>query len=446
MKSTAVLAGLLLGLSSSPLPAGRINQEGRLLGPLPAVTAPILFNTTNADAVVSAMQIFPVTNPWNEDISRRPLLGNSEAMIAQVMANLSPNHRRLAVEYEMNFVLLPDRQPRVPINFFNYPGESDLDGGVSPNGLYPIPVNLPIETWPARTGSQTLYQWQASSDDSDRHAIMVEPGAGFIWETWETKRMDANWRASNGAKFNLASNALRPAGWTSGDAAGLPMFPALVRHDEAERGTVEHACRLVVAKSRYQHYIYPATHFAAPAANTSPNLPAMGQRLRLKAGFAIPANWTTEEKAVLLGLKKYGAIVADNGSVFSISVTPDDRWPAGCFDHLAGIGITNFEVVQTTGPAEGPRSPGAPTAQAGPAQTVKIGQAAQLAGVVSGGTTPPVIHWRCYSGPGTVTFGNPAVTNTTATFSAPGIYTLELSAADGVHAVAYDVVEVTVTK
>ena len=119
MKSTAVLAGLLLGLSSSPLPAGRINQEGRLLGPLPAVTAPILFNTTNADAVVSAMQIFPVTNPWNEDISRRPLLGNSEAMIAQVMANLSPNHRRLAVEYEMNFVLLPDRQPRVPINFFN---------------------------------------------------------------------------------------------------------------------------------------------------------------------------------------------------------------------------------------------------------------------------------------------------------------------------------------
>ena len=252
MKPPAVLAGLLLGLSVAPLPAARLNQEGRLLGPLPVVTEPILFNTTNADAVVSALQIFPVTNPWNEDISRRPLLGNSDAMIAQIMANLSPNHRRLAVEYEMNFVLLPDRQPRVPINFFNYPDESDLDGGASPNGLYPVPPSLPLETWPAGTGSQTLEEWQSSDNDSDRHAIMVEPGAGLLWETWETRRVGTNWRASNGAKFNLASNTLRPAGWTSGDAAGLPMFPALVRFDEAERGRVEHACRLVVVKSRYR--------------------------------------------------------------------------------------------------------------------------------------------------------------------------------------------------
>jgi hypothetical protein len=104
----------------------------------------------------------------------------------------------------------------------------------------------------------------------------------------------------------------------------------------------------------------------------------MGQRLRLKSGFVIPANWTKEEKAVLLALQKYGAMVADNGNFFSISVTPDDRWPPSCFDHFTSIGITNFEVIRTTGPNEGPRSPGAPVANAGPDQTVAFGQAAQL--------------------------------------------------------------------
>src|ERR1035441_4099519 len=123
---------------------------------------------------------------------------------------------------------------------------------------------------------------------------------------------------------------------------------------------VEHACRLVVAKTLYKHYIYPATHYAAPTNNTSTHLPAMGQRLRLKMGFVIPTNWTTEAKAVSLGLKKYGAMVADNGSVFSISVTPDNRWPANCFDNLTSISITNFEVIQTTATNEGARSAGDP--------------------------------------------------------------------------------------
>jgi hypothetical protein len=221
------------------------------------------------------------------------------------------------------------------------------------------------------------------------------------------------------------------------------MFPALVRYDEAERGMVEHACRLVVAKTLYNNYIYPATHYAST--NMTANLPSMGQRLRLKSAFVIPTNWTLEETAVLLGLKKYGAIVADNGSVFSISVTPDNRWPANCFNDLSSINITNFEVIQTTGPTGGPRSPGAPQANAGPDQMVSFGQAAQLAGTISYSNTTPVIQWIAYSGPGTVTFGNAAQTNTTASFSAPGTYTLELSAADGIHAVAYDAIVVTVT-
>ena len=425
MKHFIRLLALMMLLPLAAGAAQRINQEGRLLGPLPVITAPILFNTTNADAVVSALQIFPVTNPWNEEISQRPLLANSAAMIAQIMTNLSANHRTLAAEYEMNYVLLPNNQPLIPIYFFNYPDESDLNGGVYPDGLYPIPANLPIETWPSQTGAQTLYQWQTNNDGSDRHAILVEPGANLIWETWLTQLVGANWQASNGAMFNLATNGLRPAGWTSGDAAGLPMFPALVRYDEAERGMIEHACRLVVAKSLYNNYIYPANHYASASANTSTNLPAMGQRLRLQAAFIIPANWTREEKSVALGLKKYGAIVADND--------------------FSALSITNFEVIQTTGPTAGPRSPGAPTASAGANQTVGYGHPVQLAGVVTWSNLPPAIQWTNYAGPGAVTFGNPAQTNTTASFSTPGAYTLELSAADGVHAVAYDAVVITVT-
>jgi hypothetical protein len=173
----------------------------------------------------------------------------------------------------------------------------------------------------------------------------------------------------------------------------------------------------------------------------------MGQRLRLKASYVIPANWTKEEKALLLGLKKYGAMVSDNSSsFFSISITPDDRWGNAFADiSNAGLGITNFEVIQTTGTNEGPRSAGAPAANAGPDQMVVFGQAAQLAGVVNFSNAPPVIQWTAYSGTGTVTFGNAAQTNTTATFSVPGIYTLELSADDGIHAVAFDAVVITVT-
>jgi len=427
----------------SPLYAAneRINQEGRILGPLPAVTNAILFNTTNADAVVSALQIFPVTNPWNECISNRPVLANSDAMIAQIVMDLNTNRAVLTPEFEMNFVLAPDNQTLVPIQFVTYAGDSDLNGGPYPYGLYPIPTNMPIESWPAGTGGQTLYQWQTNSG-GDRHSIVVQPDAGFSWETWQAQLIGTNWQAGNGAIFNLNSNGLRQLGNTSGDAAGFPMFSALVRYDEAERGMIEHACRLVVAKS-LKAYIYPATHDASSI--TSGNYPAMGQRLRLKANFVIPAGWTKEEKAVLLGLKKYGAMVADNGNYFSISVTPDDRWPAGCFNHLTSISTTNFEVIQTTGTNGGPRSPGALVAYAGPDQTVPPGQPASLPGFVSFSNTPPVIQWKLYSGSGTVTFGNTAQTNTTATFSAPGVYTLELSADDGIHAVAYDATVITVS-
>jgi len=439
---TSLLIVQLIGCAAH---AERINQEGRILGPAPVVTTPTLFDTSQADAIVSAMQIMPVTNPWNEDISRRPLLANSATMIAQIKADLSASRQTLRPFYEMNYVLVPDNQPRVTIPFLDYANESDLDGGTYPNGNYPIPSNQPIESWPKDTGSLTLQQWQVDVNNTggDRHGIMVAPGVGSIWETWQMKLTQSGWQASNGAKFNLNSNALRPAGWTSGDAAGLPMFPAVVRYDECERGMVEHALRLVVKQTR-REYIYPANHYASSIPATSTNYPAMGQRLRLKSSFVIPGGWTIEEKAVLLALKKYGAIVADNGGFFSVSVCPDDRFSASAFNHLSTIDINNFEVIQTTGPTGGPRSPNPPTVDAGADQVVDLAASATLHGTVNDPSGTSAIQWKLYGGPGpaNITNANAAVTN--VSFSKIGSYTFLLSADDAVHAVAYDAVIVTV--
>jgi len=151
--------GILL-LATRDGGAERVNQEGRILGRAPQVSTPTLFNTPAADAIVSAMQIMPVTNPWNEDISQRPRLANSDAMIAQIKSDLSPTRQNLRAFYEMNYVLVADNQPRLTIPFLDYPDESDLDGGTFPNGNYPIPPNMPIESWPKDTGSLSLSQWQ----------------------------------------------------------------------------------------------------------------------------------------------------------------------------------------------------------------------------------------------------------------------------------------------
>ena len=423
--------------------AERINHAGRILGPMPVVTNAILFNTLEADAVMSALQIFPRDNAWNEDISHRPLLANSDAMIAQIFSELfavATNSPKLRAFQEMSFVLVPDSQLLVPIRFVTYPEESDP-------GPYPIPSNLPIEGWPSQTGTQTLEQVQRSTSGGDRHSIIIQPDTGFIWETWQTRLTSnpTNWQAANGARFNLTNNAPRPAGWTSADAAGLSMLGGLVRFDEGERGEIEHALRMIVKHTR-REYIYPATHHASSPSTTNPNVPAMGQRLRLKAGFVVPANWTKQEKAIAVALKKSGGLIADNSSsFFSISVVPDQRWPAGAFSHITGLSITNFEVIQTTGANEGPRSPGAPVVNAGPDQTVNRGAPVNLAGNVQYTNAAPLVtQWRVYSGPGTVTFRNTNQPATTATLNTPGQYTLMLKADDGIHTPAYDAVIITV--
>lgn len=433
--------------------AERINHEGRILGPALSVDAPILFNTAGADAVVGAMQIMPRDNPWNEDISLRPVHPDSAAIMTRIRNDIpESNRKRLVAFKEMNYVLVPDDQPEVDIHFTDYPDESDdIKPGTSDIGSYPIPGIMPVETWPSEWPGLTNNQWQRdiNGEGGDRHSIIVMPGNGSFWETWHTLLTTGTpaWTAANGARFNIGTNALRPDGWTSGDAAGLPMFPALVRYDEGQRGVIEHALRIIVKRTR-RAYIYPATHYASLL--TDADLPVMGQRLRLKSSFTIPTSWSVQERAIAIALKKYGALVCDNGAFFSISVTPDDRWPSGCFHRLSTaatsdfVDITDFEVVQSTGPDEGPRSAGAPTANAGPDQTVALASGATLAGSATG--TSITTQWSVYPGaPGAVTFANASALGTTATFSATGTYTLMLKASNTVHTPAYDAVVITVT-
>ncbi len=193
--------GLLVLLTFSPLAvAERINQEGRILGPLPVVTNGILFNTSNADVVVSAMQIFPVTNPWNECISNRPVLSNSTAMIAQIVMDLNTNRAALTPEFEMNYVLVPDNQPLVPIQFVTYPGDSDLNGGIYPYGLYPIPTNMPIESWPVGTGSQTC------SNGRPTAAATGIPSSSSRARPFPGKRGRHNWWAPTGRRAMARSS------------------------------------------------------------------------------------------------------------------------------------------------------------------------------------------------------------------------------------------------
>jgi hypothetical protein len=445
----------LLLLAPALVAAERINHAGRILGPEPVVVAPVLFNTPQADAIVSALQIMPKDNPWNEVIANRPVHADSGIIMARIRSDLvaiNANRNTLKVFAEMNYVLVPPGQANVGIRFTEYPDDSDFNGGTNPVATWPIPTNMPVETWPSnRPAGESNETWQRTVIDQDRHSIIVQPGATpRLFETWQAVLTNntPNWQASNGAIFRFDSNALRTAGWTSGDAAGLPLFPALIRYDECERGVIEHALRIVVNKSRKQ-YIYPATHHASSIDSSNPNFasyPAMGQRVRLKSSFSVPAGWSKQSKAVANALKKYGALVADNGGFFSVSVCPDQRFPAGCFNDVQTIDINQFEVISTTGPGEGPRAGGGPNAGAGTDQNVQLASGATLSGTASGSGITTT--WSLYdpaSAPGTATIATAGSLTTSVTFSAAGAYTFLLTVADGTHTPAYDAVVVTVS-
>jgi hypothetical protein len=207
---------------------------------------------------------------------------------------------------------------------------------------------LPIEGWPAnfrRQGNTQLTLADVQSDKAgiggDRHAIVVDPTGGMLYELFSAKRTDRGWEAACAAIFDLRSNKLRPAGWTSADAAGLPIFPAVIRYEELKAGLVNHALRVTV-RNTCQEYVRPATHFASR--KTDSNLPRMGERLRLKADFDI-SRFSPEVQAILKGLKKYGMLVADNGIEWALSCAPDERIPV-LHEELRRITGAAFEVVE----------------------------------------------------------------------------------------------------
>ena len=300
----------------------------------PALKAPLMFNTPEADRVLAALQVFPPDNPFNEDVSKRPLLPNTREIIASIGAE-----KHLAYNLDMAFILVPGNQKRVDAKVLLYPQESD-------KGPYPLPDNAPIECWPL--DGRTLEAAQQGKEDADRHVLVVDPANRMLYEFWQGRRDAAGWQCSCEATFDLASNRLRPDGWTSSDAAGLPIFPAVIRFDEVERGLVAHAMRFTVRNSR-RAYVAPATHCASR--KEDPNLPRMGERLRLKADFDV-SGFSPHVQAILKGLKKHGMFVADNGGDWRLSVAPDKRIKG--LEEFGKLKGSDFEVVEPSVP--GPKA------------------------------------------------------------------------------------------
>jgi hypothetical protein len=268
--------------------------------------------------------IFPRTNAWNQRVDSLPVARNSTEIVASIGAE-----RGLHADFGSGLwnggpigipiTVVGRRQPRTRVAF-EYAGESD-------RGPYPIPRNVKIEGGRASTG--------------DRHALILDRDACKLYELYSLYPAGRGWRAGSGAVWNLRSNRLRPAGWTSADAAGLPILPGLARSDEVRRGVIDHALRFTVQRSR-RAYVYPARHFASDL--TDANLPPMGLRLRLKAGFDV-SRFPRQARIVLVALKRYGMVVSDNGSSWYITGAPDPRWSNDQLHTLGQVKGSDFEVV-----------------------------------------------------------------------------------------------------
>jgi hypothetical protein len=303
---------------------------------MPKIDKPVMFDTPEADAILTALEVFPADNPWNLVVSDWPLHPKSKDIVASVGAN-----KPLRYNPDMAFVLVPPDQKRIDVKLVTYPDESD-------KGPYPLPANVPIEGWPVgyardpELKGTTLDDVQRDklNENGDRHAIVVDPTNRVLYEFYQLKKVGGGWQASNEATFDLKSNKLRPDGWTSADAAGLPIFPSVIRYDELKRGAIDHAMRVTVRKIR-RAYVYPATHFAGPLKDE--NLPRMGERLRLRKDYDTSA-FSAEVKVVLEGLKKYGMLVADIGLDWALSCAPDPRIPV-LHEELRKVKGSDFEVV-----------------------------------------------------------------------------------------------------
>ena len=273
------------------------------------------------------LEIFPPDNPWNTDISQLPVHPKSREYLTSIGLD-RPLHPDFGTVWNgapsgIPYVVVDQEQPRVPVAF-EYADESDV-------GPYPIPRDAPIEG--------------GEKGEGDRHVIVVDYHAKKLYEIFSARRQGSGWKAGSGAVFDLTSNKLRPAGWTSADAAGLPIFPGLARYEEVEQGEVRHALRFTVRKTQ-RGYLPPATHFASRS--TDANLPPMGLRVRLKADYDI-TKFPSSAQVILRGLKKYGMLLADNGGDWFVSGAPHPHWNDDELHTLKKVKGSDFEAVETGG-------------------------------------------------------------------------------------------------
>jgi hypothetical protein len=288
---------------------------------------------------IAGCPVFPASNPWNQRIDRAAVDPSSAQIIARQAAGHGI-HLDLGIteaEYGIPFSVVPKSQPLLPLTFGvggeNYADESD-------RGPVPIPANAPIEG--GKAGAR-------DPGDGDRHVITIQRGTCNLTELYAAQRVRnssgrvVGWKAAAAARWNLRSNKLRPATWTSADAAGLPIFPGLLRYEEAASGKIEHALRFTLPEAR-SAFVNPARH-CGPSGNTSPTLPTYGMRFRLKAGVAT-SSYSGPAKAIVVALKRYGLMYADQGSAMFITGTTDRRW-ASAFDQFRAHPIdgSQFEVV-----------------------------------------------------------------------------------------------------
>ena len=271
--------------------------------------------------------IFPATNAWNERVDALPVAANSAQLIQSIGLNtgLHPDFGSGLYDGQpigIPFDVVSKQTKRFRVKF-GYADESD-------KGPYPIPSSVHIEGGRAATG--------------DRHALLVDKDACKLYELYALYPKGGAWAAGSGAIWNLRSNKLRPAGWTSADAAGLPIFPGLARYDEVARGVINHALRFTAARTR-RAYVYPARHYAS--SSDDPALPPMGLRVRLKASVDI-SGFPKQARVVLQALKTYGMLLADNGSNWYISGAPNPHWSNDDLHSLGRVTGSMFEVVDTS--------------------------------------------------------------------------------------------------
>jgi hypothetical protein len=293
--------------------------------------------------VIAGCPVFPPDNIWNTRVDRLPVDPRSRDYVASIGASASLHPDFGASQHEgapigIPFVVVPMNQPKVAIHFRDFEGEPHA-GGESDAGPYPIPRNAQIEGGPR------------SKDD--RHVLVVQQGSCTLFELYKAvPNRDGSWNAASAARFDLEGHELRIDGHTSADAAGLPVFPGLVRRGDVAAGEIRHALRFTAPRTR-KAYVWPARHFASN--DTSEALPPLGQRFRLRASFDI-SRFSPANQVILRALKTYGMLLADNGSPWFLSGAPDARWNDDQLRELRQVKGSDFEAVDSSSLMRDPNS------------------------------------------------------------------------------------------